>query len=42
VPAPCSLRFAKLDDVVKHYDETLALSLTPDQRHDLVEFPKSL
>jgi hypothetical protein len=35
-------RFASLDDVVKHYDETLALSLTADQQHDLVEYLKSL
>jgi hypothetical protein len=35
-------RFAKLDDVVKHYDEKMSLSLTADQRHDLVEFLKSL
>ncbi len=35
-------RFAKLDDVVKHYDKTLALSLSADQEHDLVEFLKSL
>ena len=35
-------RFARLDDVVKHYDNTLALSLTADQQHDLVEYLKSL
>ena len=33
---------AKLDDVVKHYDEKMSLSLTADQQHDLVEFLKSL
>ena len=35
-------RFAKLDDVVKHYSKKMSLSLTPDQQHDLVEFLKSL
>jgi len=35
-------RFAKLDDVVKHYDTMMSLALTGDQQHDLVEFLKSL
>lgn len=33
---------ATLDAVVAHYERVLALSLTPQQRHDLVEYLKSL
>jgi hypothetical protein len=35
-------RFATLDDVVNHYDAFLKLGLTPSQKHDLVEYLKSL
>ncbi len=35
-------RFAALVDVVDHYDQQLALGLTPAQKADLVEFLKSL
>lgn len=35
-------RFATLDDVVKHYDETFRLGLSEDESADLVEFLKSL
>ncbi|HSD89523.1 MAG TPA: hypothetical protein VLB44_18460, partial [Kofleriaceae bacterium] len=35
-------RFATLADVVNHYDRTLKLQLTADQKTDLVEFLKSL
>jgi len=31
-------RFAKLDDLVKHYDATMSLALTAEEQHDLVEF----
>ena len=33
---------ATLDDVVDHYDTTLRLRLTPEQKGDLVEYLKSL
>ncbi len=35
-------RFATLDDVVNHYDTHLKLGLTAPQKHDLVEYLKSL
>lgn len=35
-------RFATLPAVVAHYDQTMSLSLTPEQQHDLVEYLKSL
>jgi hypothetical protein len=35
-------RFATLDDVVAHYDAHFKLGLTPAQKHDLVEYLKSL
>jgi len=35
-------RFATLDDVVNHYDEHFKLGLTAQQKHDLVEYLKSL
>jgi hypothetical protein len=35
-------RFATLDDVVAHYDAHFKLGLTPQQKHDLVEYLKSL
>jgi cytochrome c peroxidase len=35
-------RFATLDDVVNHYDGHLKLGLTAQQKHDLVEYLKSL
>ena len=35
-------RFATLDDVVNHYDTFFSLSLTTQQKRDLVEFLKSL
>jgi hypothetical protein len=35
-------RFATLDDVVNHYDAHLTLGLTAQQKHDLVEYLKSL
>ena len=35
-------RFATLDDVVNHYDMHLRLGLTTQQKHDLVEYLKSL
>jgi hypothetical protein len=35
-------RFATLDDVVNHYDAHLKLGLTAQQKHDLVEYLKSL
>ncbi|MFL5407967.1 MAG: hypothetical protein ACJ79O_19220 [Myxococcales bacterium] len=35
-------RFATLQDVVQHYDQTFALGLAPEQKADLVQFLKSL
>lgn len=35
-------RFANLDDVVNHYDAFLKLSLSDAEKHDLVEYLKSL
>jgi hypothetical protein len=35
-------RFATLAEVVKHYDDTFKLGLTETERHDLVEYLKSL
>src|SRR5215471_15626792 len=35
-------RFATLDDVVAHYESHFKLGLTPEQKHDLVEYLKSL
>jgi len=35
-------RFATLEDVVAHYDAHFKLGLTPAQKHDLVEYLKSL
>jgi len=35
-------RFATLDDVVAHYDSHLKLGLSTQQKHDLVEYLKSL
>jgi hypothetical protein len=35
-------RFATLQDVVQHYDQTFALGLVPEQKADLVQFLKSL
>ena len=35
-------RFATLDDVVRHYDAHLGLALSDPERHDLVEYLKSL
>jgi cytochrome c peroxidase len=35
-------RFATLLDVVNHYDSFLQLSLTADEKQDLIEFVKSL
>src|SRR3954447_21359125 len=35
-------RFATLQDVVQHYDQTFALGLAPTQKADLVQFLKSL
>ena len=35
-------RFATLDDVVNHYDTFLTLGLNAAQKHDLVEYLKSL
>jgi len=35
-------RFATLDDVVTHYEQTFGFSLTDAERHDLVEYLKSL
>jgi len=35
-------RFATLDDVVNHYDGFFKLGLTAEQKHDLVEYLKSL
>jgi mono/diheme cytochrome c family protein len=35
-------RFATLDDVVAHYDSFLGLGLSKQERHDLVEYLKSL
>lgn len=35
-------RFATLNDVVNHYDTTLALGLTQAEKNDLVEYLKSL
>jgi cytochrome c peroxidase len=35
-------RFGTLDDVVNHYDKHFNLKLTPEQKHDLVEYLKSL
>ena len=31
-----------LEDVVEHYESVLPLFLSPDEKHDLVEFLKSL
>ena len=35
-------RFATLDDVVEHYNQVKKLSLSGDEKKDLVEFLKSL
>jgi cytochrome c peroxidase len=35
-------RFATLDDVVNHYDGHFKLGLSAQQKHDLVEYLKSL
>jgi hypothetical protein len=35
-------RFATLDDVVNHYDDHFSLKLTASEKHDLVEYLKSL
>ena len=35
-------RFATLDDVVNHYEEQFNLGLTDQQKHDLVQYLKSL
>jgi hypothetical protein len=35
-------RFKNLAEVVAHYDSVLKLSLTADQKHDLIEYLKSL
>jgi hypothetical protein len=35
-------RFAKLDDVVNHYDTFLGLNLTNQEKRDLVQFLLSL
>jgi cytochrome c peroxidase len=35
-------QFATLDDVVSHYDYHVSLGLTTQQKHDLVEYVKSL
>jgi cytochrome c peroxidase len=35
-------RFATLDDVVAHYDTLFKLGLTDREKHDLVEYLKSL
>jgi cytochrome c peroxidase len=35
-------RFATFDDVVNHYDQHFRLGLTAQQKHDLVEYLKSL
>ena len=35
-------RFATLLDVVNHYDTLLRLGLTPEEKHDLIEYLKSL
>lgn len=35
-------RFATLDDVVNHYDGHFRLGLSVQQKHDLVEYLKSL
>jgi mono/diheme cytochrome c family protein len=35
-------RFATLDDVVNHYDQHFKLGLSASQKHDLVEYLKSL
>jgi hypothetical protein len=35
-------RFATLDDVVNHYDDHFKLGLSTQQKHDLVEYLKSL
>jgi hypothetical protein len=35
-------RFATLDDVVNHYDTFFRLGLTAPEKHDLVEYLKSL
>ena len=35
-------RFPTLRSVVEHYDAFQALGLTPSEKHDLVEFLKSL
>jgi hypothetical protein len=35
-------RFATLDDVVNHYDQHFSLGLSDQQKHDLVEYLKSL
>jgi hypothetical protein len=35
-------RFATLDDVVQHYDQTFGLGLAPNQKADLVQFLQSL
>ena len=35
-------RFASLDDVVNHYDTTFNLGLTPQEKHDLVQYLLSI
>ena len=35
-------RFATLDDVVNHYDSGFNLGLTPQEKHDLVQFLRAL
>jgi hypothetical protein len=35
-------RFATLDDVVEHYDNHLGLSLSDQEKTDLIEYLKSI